>query len=112
MNLTGRDVFQKAERVGKNPDHMAQVAALPCVICTEFDMVQTSRTEVHHCIHGRGGNRKVPDTMTIPLCADHHREGLDRTKIALHRAPHDWQCKYGPDTEWLSWVEHRLGLDT
>lgn len=91
--------------------HMARVRSLPCVICHEWGMVQTTPTEAHHVIHGRYSARKAPDTMTIPLCAEHHRESGDPRKVALHASPSLWKRHHGEDTRWLSWVEHRLGLD-
>lgn len=92
-------------------DHMARVAALPCVICAEWTMPQLSSTQVHHVIHGRGGNRRVPDTMTLPLCEGHHQGDFDTSKVALHREPDEWKRLYGPDVEWLGWVERMLGND-
>lgn len=105
---TGRAPYQKAEKVKPAPQHMARVASLPCVICTEWGMAQHSPTQVHHVIHGRGGNRKVPDTMTIPLCEGHHQGLRDGSKIALHREPDEWKRRYGEDKHWLNWVEARL----
>lgn len=92
--------------------HMGKVAALPCVICHKWNMMQTTRTEVHHCIHGRYSTARAPDTMTIPLCAEHHREGNDPDKIALHQEPSKWKRLYGEDTAWISWVEAQIGDDT
>ena len=108
MNLTHRPVVQKRTTEAKDPDHLAKVSALPCVICHEWNMPQLSRTAVHHCIHGRHGNRKVPDSMTIPLCEGHHQGLLDTTKIALHREPSKWKRLYGEDHHWISWVEARI----
>jgi hypothetical protein len=114
MNLTGRPPYVKGQkpkkRSGKDPARLAMVAELPCVICHEFKMPQTSPTQVHHCIHGRNSmGRKSPDSMTIPLCEGHHQGDFDTSKIALHRAPNDWKQAYGLDTDWLSWVEYHLG---
>ncbi len=90
---------------------MARVAKLPCVICYEYGMQQKSRTTVHHCIHGRYGTRKAPDTMVIALCEGHHQGNFDASKIAIHRQPKKWREEYGDDTSWLSWVENQLGAD-
>ena len=108
MNITGQDIFQKPEPQAKDPAHLAKLAALPCVICHEWNLEQRSPTAVHHCIHGRYGNRKVPDSMTIPLCEGHHQGLLDTSKIALHREPSKWKRMFGEDTKWLSWVEARI----
>jgi hypothetical protein len=111
MNLLQRPVTTKPPKQKKDPGHLGRVAELGCCICQEYGMQQLSATQVHHCIHGRYGFRKAPDHETIPLCEGHHQGNFDTSKIALHRAPHDWQVKYGPDTRWISWVEKRLGKD-
>lgn len=108
LNLTGRQPYRKAERPVKNPDHLARVAALPCVICREWSMPQKSPTQVHHCIHGRHSTRRVPDEMTIPLCEGHHQGNFDTSKIAIHREPKKWRELYGTDTDWISWVENHI----
>ena len=103
---------QKAAKPGKDPARLAAVAAMPCVICFEHGMSQNSPTEVHHCKSGRYGTLRAPDCMTIPLCHSHHNklrpyEG-DREKIGFHNNQTAWEILYGPDTDWLSWVEERL----
>ena len=64
-------------------------------------MEQLSHTQVHHCIHGRYGTRKAPDSETMPLCEGHHQGLRDTTKIALHREPKLWKATYGNDTDWI-----------
>lgn len=91
--------------------HMARVRALPCIICREWGLRQTTPTEAHHCIHGRYGTRKAPDTATIPLCAEHHRESADPEKVALHAEPSRWKRLHGPDTEWLAKIHDMLAGD-
>jgi hypothetical protein len=98
----------KPERQGKDPARLEAVASLPCAICHEYGMRQLSRTQVHHCIHGRYGTRKSPDSMTIALCEGHHQGLRDTSKIALHREPTKWKAAYGPDTDWISWTEERI----
>ena len=107
-----RTAHRQSEEGKAGLAHMARVRALPCCICTEWGMVQTTPTEAHHVIHGRYSAKRAPDTMTIPLCADHHRESADPAKIALHASPSRWKRYHGEDTRWISWVEHRLGLDS
>lgn len=98
--------------VSQGKAHMHLVGALPCVICHEWGMEQLSRTTVHHCIHGRGGNLRAPDNMVIPLCDGHHQGSFDNTKIAIHRNSKKWASEYGQDIHWLNWVENKLGVDT
>lgn len=109
MNLMGKGppgLKQPLQR--KDKALLAAVAAMPCVICHEWGLPQLSPTQVHHCIHGRHGTRRAPDSMTIPLCEGHHQGMMDTSKVALHREPAEWQRLYGPDTGWISWVEERL----
>ena len=107
-NLTGKSVSQKPGAKAGDPERLGKVAAMPCVICHEFNLFQISRTQVHHCIHGRYGTSRAPDSMTIPLCEGHHTGLMDKTKIALHNGKETWREKYGNDADWLSWVEGRI----
>ena len=108
MNLTGRPIYAKPEREARDPARMEKVAGMRCCICEEYGLTQLSATQVHHCIHGRHGARRSPDSMTIPLCEGHHQGLMDVTKVALHRQPAEWRRAYGDDTRWISWVEERL----
>jgi hypothetical protein len=95
-------------------DHMARVAALPCVICWEWDMRQNSPTEVHHVKSGRYGSAREVDDKTIPLCHSHHNKLRpypgDDAKIGYHNGQATWEAAYGPDHHWLAWVEARLAV--
>lgn len=108
MNLTGKPVYQKPEKSGKDPARLAAVGSMRCCICAEYGLSQSSPTQVHHCIHGRHSTSRAPDAMTIPLCEGHHQGMMDISKIAIHREPSRWKKEYGLDTDWLSWVEARL----
>lgn len=108
-NLAGKPpVGLKDRETRKDPAHMARVAKLPCVICYEFGLNQTTPTQVHHVIHGRHSSAKAPDRMTIPLCEGHHQGQFDTLKLAIHREPARWREIYGDDTSWLNWVTARL----
>lgn len=109
MNLMNKPPMgQKKPKEGKDPARLEAVGNMPCVICREHYERQQSITQVHHCIHGRYGTKRAPDSMTIPLCEGHHQGLLDTSKVALHRQPDLWRDLYGDDTDWLSWVEERL----
>lgn len=109
MNLSGKPPLGLKQTIKrKDSAHLKRVASLPCCICHEYGMTSNSPVQAHHCIHGRHGTRKVPDSMTIPLCEGHHQGLFDTSKIALHREPKRWRDEYGPDTDWISWVEERL----
>lgn len=110
---TGRSVFQKGQKPGrskpsgKDPVYLGRVAKLPCAICYHYGLPQLSPTQVHHCIHGRHGFRKVPDRQTIPLCEGHHQGDFDTSKIAVHREPKAWKAAYGEDRDYISWTLDR-----
>lgn len=48
---------------------MGRVAQLPCLICEQMGVTQQGRTVVHHCFD----NAHRSDTLTVPLCQDHHQ---------------------------------------
>lgn len=77
--------------------HMARVAALPCVCCGYWPV------HVHHVICGRHGQRKAPDTQTIPLCELHHT-GAD----GIHTRREWWVQTFGADHEYLPGVADAL----
>lgn len=109
MSLMGKGpIGLKQPREKADAKRLDAVRALPCCICHEYGMPQATPTAAHHCIHGRHGTRKSPDSMTIPLCEGHHQGLFDTTKIALHREPMRWRSAYGEDTDWISWTEERL----
>ena len=101
-NLGGRPPLgQKVPKPIRGTDaakaHMARVAGLPCVICGSRPV------EVHHCISGRYGSRKVSDFDTIPLCYDHHRGAL-----GIHTDKSAWEAEHGPDTGFLDAVRRAI----
>ena len=101
MTLTGRAPFQKTPKERKDPARLAEVAGRACCICEAYGMTQSSPTQVHHAIMGRGGNRRTPDSQTLPLCEGHHQGNFDGSKIAIHREPKLWREEYGPDTDYV-----------
>jgi len=102
MNLTGRPIYEKPPKAKKDPAYLAKVRELPCVICTEYGLHQTTPTTAHHPIHGRHGTRKVPDEMAIPLCDGCHQGLWDTTKTAIHKEPKKWREQYGDDTDYIA----------
>lgn len=81
--------------------YMGLVRQLPCIICYEWGMIQKSKTEAHHPIHGRFATRKEDDLTVIPLCQGHHVQGFDKTKVELHAHPSKWKRIYGPDHQFI-----------
>lgn len=84
----------KQPKPKRDRDHMSRVAQLPCVICG------ATPVQVHHCIHDRFGQRRSPDTETIPLCRGCHD--------ALHAGKQSWRDAYGPDYSYLDKVRGML----
>ena len=75
----------KAER-----EHMGMVAELGCIICRR-------PAEVHH-IAGQG--MRASSYETIPLCADHHRNG--NIGVAVHSGRRSFEARHGTEEELLS----------
>jgi hypothetical protein len=97
-DLAGRGPLgQKPEKARRNRSRLADIAELPCVICGAYGV------QVHHCISGRYGQRKAPDSKTIPLCWNHHLgpDGIHTNKAA-------WEALHGPDTGFLARVDAML----
>lgn len=108
MNLTRQPIRQKPIKARKRPDYLAAVRVLPCVICASWGYAQTSPTQAHHPICGRGGSLKTPDVAAIPLCEGHHQGDFDAGKIAIHRDRAAWVDAYGPDTDYIAPTQDRL----
>ncbi len=97
----------KAEKPKADPDYLARVRQLRCVVCVAFGEQQFSPTHAHHVIHGRFSQRKTPDCMAIPLCQDHHQTG-GNGKSALHHSPAKWKRLYGEDHEYIAITQDQL----
>lgn len=110
---TGREPYQKAEKVAADPAYLARVRSLPCVICQEYGMRQNSPTEAHHVKSGRFGRLRTPDHMAIPLCHSHHNKlrpyAGDEDKIGYHNAQETWESLYGPDHDYTARTQDALG---
>lgn len=112
--LTGKGPMgQKPARDPKDTPYLRRVKTLPCCICENFGMVQTSPTDAHHTKSGRYGGRRTPDRQAIPLCKCHHqglRADRDKSKIAYHQNQAEWERLYGPDTDYIAQTQDRLGI--
>ena len=99
----------KPEKPKPDPAYLARVRELPCCVCEAFGEPQRTPTTAHHVIHDRFSQRKTPDRMAIPLCADHHQIG-GNGKLALHAEPSKWKRLYGPDHHFTAITQDRLGV--
>jgi hypothetical protein len=67
---------------------MGRVAELPCAICSDWPVT------VHHILEGRIPGRKSEDTLTLPLCPEHHQGSQ-----GIHTlGPREW-CRRFKTTE-------------
>jgi hypothetical protein len=109
-----RPIYQKTPKAKPDPDYLARVRSLPCIICEAYGMVQNSPTEAHHAKSGRYGQAKSPDRMAISLCHSHHHKLRsyvgDADKIGFHNNQAEWERRYGPDTDWIAATMDKLGV--
>ena len=99
----------KEPKAAPDPRYLERVRSLPCCICAAYGETQATPTTAHHVIHGRFSQRKTPDAMAIPLCADHHQLG-GNGKAAIHANPALWKRLYGEDHEWIAPTQDQLGV--
>lgn len=70
--------------------HMARIAQMPCALCQELGVEQSTPTQVHHIRTGQGMAQRASDHLTIPLCYDCHQGDLgihgDRTLLRIAKA--------------------------
>jgi hypothetical protein len=76
-------------------EHMAHVAALPCLVCGAWPV------EVHH----EGTPRS--DWRVLPLCARHHRR--EYGPGARHYSPKAFFAAHGTASEMLAQVAEMIG---
>jgi hypothetical protein len=75
---------------GNSEKHLAALRLLPCCIpgCTVVG------SEVHHLKSGghRGAGMKAPDRLGVPLCHEHHINGVERVGAKNELS---WFAKFG-----------------
>jgi hypothetical protein len=52
---------------------MGWVAELPCVLCEHIGYGRVHGVQVHHIRDQQGLGQRAPDTLTLPLCPEHHQ---------------------------------------
>jgi hypothetical protein len=92
----------------RDREYMAWIASLPCIVCYASyyfpvwalhewpNGKECMPVEVAH-VGDRGLGAKCSDRETIPLCAQHHREGSD----AVHRLGKNFWSHHGIDRDQL-----------
>lgn len=86
-----------AEKAHGAWDHMQAVKGLPCACCGAY-----APSYAHHVT---GDSKPRSDFRVIPLCYACH-QGPD----GYHMAKASWVDRYGPDYEFLPWVDKMLGI--
>lgn len=78
--------FLKAEpelRNGfKDPERLAKIHSLPCVVCFTKGLEQRTATIAHHKI-GNGLGLKTSDRLTAAICEAHHNKSIN----GIHNIP-------------------------
>jgi hypothetical protein len=71
---------KKKKRPGMDPKHLENIRKLPCCVpgCPSI-----GKSDAHHLKQGlpdseRGMGRRASDQYTVPLCAHHHINGVER----------------------------------
>ena len=68
------------KRPGNDPAYLKKIRRLKCCVCGV-----PGPSEVHHlkCTGKRGGALRSPDCDTVPLCHEHHINGVERVSSRL-----------------------------
>lgn len=92
--------------------HRKRVLSLPCIVCEDLGLTQTSHTEAHHLSRSpRSGQtrsmgmRRPSDFETIPLCHAHHWNAAG-TNMALC----EFEARWGNELDLLERTYDRLGI--
>jgi len=72
---------------------LADVAALPCIICGRQPVT------VHHLREDVGLSQRALDDDAIPLCPEHHQDGGHG--VAIHAGRRAWEGQHGSVWELL-----------
>lgn len=92
----------------KDPERLAAIHELPCVVCFTNRTEQTSRTIAHHKI-GLGLGKKASDLLTMALCDDHHN---NYNPESIHVMPlAKWEAKYFTQDELILLTNKMLNND-
>lgn len=87
--------------------HLASVAAMGCIVCSESLGVSGTPAQVHH-VRVRHGWGRSNHQATIPLCPTHHQSGL----LGVHDMGRDeFTRMYGnSEIDLLTLVNSRMGI--
>lgn len=96
--LTAFSLDPSKRDVGKlDPEHLAFVRSLPCLICGATRMVEAAHVRYGDPTYGKaktGLGQKPADRWSVPLCAAHHRTGPDAQHNSNER---EWWERRGID---------------
>lgn len=93
----------------KEREHMAKVAALGCLVCSECLGIEGTPAELHHPIGWAGLGKRASHYEVISLCPTHHRNG--GYGVAIHAGKKKWEENFKTQEEFLEIVKQKLSLD-
>ena len=94
----------------KDPERMAALHELPCVVCEQRGERQVTKTEAHH-LHGFGLGKKVSDLLSFPLCQNHHGPKIQGTSLHSTGLP-AWESKFGSQKKLLRITNEKYFAET
>ena len=77
-------------------EYLSKLANLGCIICKKMGF-PNSPAEIHHINEGRIGKR-ANFRMCLPLCPNHHRNGIE----SYHYSPKRFSAKWGSQKDLLT----------
>lgn len=83
----------------KGDRHMGKVAAVGCIVCRRLGYPGTP-AQVHHLKEECGGGQRQSDFLTIPLCPEHHTDGVPG--VAYHAGWRQFERMYGTELDLLA----------
>jgi hypothetical protein len=93
---------RRLKTVQSDPDYLAWVRTLSCVLACVAECLCNGPVEAHHAGRRPGTGIKADDRTAIPLCTKHHRCWHDMTgPFALHdkAARRDWADRRIAETQ-------------
>lgn len=77
---TGQSILSQRDPREHEPDHLAWIRTLPCVVCLDDTATEAAHVRLSDARAAKvnpGVGQKPHDRWTVPLCSDCHREQHD-----------------------------------
>lgn len=106
ISFSGGRLMKRQRRI--NQVHLAKVRGLPCMACEALGMEQVTPTDAHHVRrdaegHLYGTSQKAHDDEAIPLCWEHHWNGV--VSKWSHRK---FEAAFGPEHLLVEKIRQKL----